>query len=93
MLYFLVSLIVCLLIGIVYLMIQNAQIKQVHYENMNKLQGVIALLHEKQILLNDKISIATAYSTTHKNDMKTLGETIVELQKVFVEIVSNKNNK
>jgi hypothetical protein len=56
MLYFLVSLIVCLLIGIVCLLIHNAQIKQVHYENMNKLQGVIALLHEKQILLNDKVS-------------------------------------
>lgn len=93
MLYFLVSIIACLLIGMVYLLIQNAQIKQVHDENMNKLQGVIALLHEKQLLLNDKVSIATAYSTTHKNDMKILGETIVELQKVFVEIISNKNIK
>jgi len=93
MLYFLGFLIVCLLIGIVYLLIQNVQIKQVHYENMKKLQRVITLLHEKQLLLNDKVSIATAYSTTHKNDMKTLGETIVELQKVFVEIISNKNNK
>ncbi len=93
MVYFLMLLIAILLIAMVYLLVQNNQIKQTHHNNMEKLQGVIASLHQKQSILNDKVLIASEYDSTYLNDMKTLGDNIVELQKVFVEIISNKNNK
>lgn len=93
MLYFLIVLIALLLFGMIYLFMQNRQLKKAHLENIEKLQGVISSLHQKQLKLNDKVSIASEYNSTYLNDMKTLGDNIVELQKVFVDIISNKNNK
>ena len=90
MFYFLVFLSVFLLIGIIYLLFRNSQIKKLHHANMQKLQSIIVVLHEKQLLLNDKVVIVSDYNIAYKNDMKTLVDTIVELQKVFVEIISNK---
>ncbi|MBL7887010.1 MAG: hypothetical protein JNJ52_09695 [Flavobacterium sp.] len=58
---------------------------------MSKLQEIISSLHTKQQLLNDKVIISTEYKSNYTRDMKALGDEVVELQKVFVEIISNKN--
>ncbi len=58
---------------------------------MAKLQEIISSLHTKQQLLNDKVVISTEYKSNYTRDMKALGDEVVELQKVFVEIISNKN--
>ena len=91
MIYILVLLILFLLIVIFYLFIQNNKIREAHLKNMTKLQEIISSLHTKQQLLNDKVVISTEYKSNYTRDMKALGDEVVELQKVFVEIISNKN--
>ncbi len=91
MVYILLSLILLLLSIIFYLFIQNNKIREAHLKNMSKLQEIISSLHTKQQLLNDKVIISTEYKSNYTRDMKALGDEVVELQKVFVEIISNKN--
>jgi uncharacterized protein YlxW (UPF0749 family) len=91
MIYILLILIVLLLSVIFYLFFQNTKIKEEHLNNMAKLHGIISSLHSKQQLLNDKVIISTEYKSNYSRDMKALGDEVVELQKVFVEIISNKN--
>lgn len=85
-------LIVVLLIVVAFLGFQNSKIKQQHYSNMEQLQGVISSLHQKQMLLKDRVTIASEYNSNYTKDMKNLGDAVVELQKVFLEIISNKKN-
>ena len=92
MLYLLLFLILILLCFIVFLVINNSQIKGEHYKNMEKLHDIITSLHYKQKLLNDKVIISTDYSTNYSKDMKAIGDEVVELQKVFIDIISNRNN-
>jgi predicted negative regulator of RcsB-dependent stress response len=91
MVYILWLLIVVLLIVVVVLGFQNSKIKQQHYSNMAQLQGIISSLHQKQMLLKDKVTIASEYNFNYAKDMKNLGDEVVELQKVFLEIINNKN--
>jgi hypothetical protein len=49
-------------------------------------------LYHKQKDLNEKLVITSDYSFSHKIKVKKLQEEIVKLQKVFLEIISNKNN-
>lgn len=82
-----------LLFVIGYLFATNNKIKAAHNNNINQLHELIFSLHQKQQLLNDKVLISNEYSTTYTKDMKALGDEVVELQKVFIDIISNKNNK
>lgn len=91
MIYILLILILLLLSVIFYLFIQNNKIKEEHLNNMSKLHGIISSLHSKQQLLNDKVIISNEYKTNYSKDMKALGDEVVELQKVFIDIISNKN--
>lgn len=91
MIYILMLLILFLLTVVFYLFIQNNKIRETHLKNMTKLQEIISSLHTKQQLLNDKVVISTEYKSNYNRDMKALGDEVVELQKVFVEIISNKN--
>lgn len=91
MIYILILLILFLLTVVFYLFIQNNKIRETHLKNMTKLQEIISSLHTKQQLLNDKVVISTEYKSNYNRDMKALGDEVVELQKVFVEIISNKN--
>ncbi|WP_324215394.1 hypothetical protein [Flavobacterium sp.] len=91
MIYILLILILILLSVIFYLFIQNNKIKEEHVKNMTKLQGIISSLHFKQQLLNDKVVISNEYKTNYSKDMKALGDEVVELQKVFIDIISNGN--
>lgn len=63
-----------------------------HKSSMEKLETLLATLNHKQLYLNDKISISSDYNSNHKVRVKKLSEEIVNLQKVFLEIISIKNN-
>ena len=93
MIYTLLFLIVVLLIVVVVvvLYLQNSKIKRLHSRNMEQLQVIISSLYEKQLLLKNKVLIASEYNSNYTKDMKNLGDEVVELQKVFLEIINNKN--
>jgi hypothetical protein len=92
MVYILLFVIVILLMIVAFLGFQNSKIRQQHHSNMEQLQGIISSLHQKQMLLKDKVTIATEYNANYSKDMKNIGDEVVELQKVFLEIISNKKN-
>jgi len=89
----LLILILVLLSFIFYLFIQNNKIKEEHLTTKTKLQSILFSLHKKQQLLNDKVIISTVYKSNYSKDMKALGDEVVELQKVFIDIISNRNYK
>lgn len=93
MIYILVILILMLLAIIIYLFIDNNKIRDAHAQNIQKLQEIIFSLHHKQKMLNEKVVISNEYSSNYSKDMKSLGDEVVELQKVFIEIISNRNYK
>ncbi len=92
MIYLLVVLILILLVVVVYLFTDNYNLRNQHTENIQKLQEIIFSLHSKQKLLNEKVTISTAFTSNYSKDMKSLGDEVVVLQKVFLEIISNRNN-
>jgi len=56
MVYILLFVIVILLIIVAFLGFQNSKLKQQHYNNMEQLQGIISSLHQKQMLLKDRVT-------------------------------------
>lgn len=86
-----IILFVILIFTSIYLFINNIRIKRIHERKMNKLKKVIRSLHEKQRLLNDKVIINTDFNASYTKDMKALGDEVVELQRVFLELISEKN--
>lgn len=93
MIYFLSILIITLLLVIIYLFNANYKIKAAHASTIERLQDIIHALHDKQKQLNEKVVISTAYSSNYVKDMKALGDEVVALQKVFIDIISNRNYK
>ena len=91
MIYILVILIILMLFIIIYLFITNSSIKDEHAKNMEKLQLIICSLHSKQQSLNNQVVISDDYKSNYYKDMKALGDEVVELQKVFIDIISNGN--
>jgi len=93
MIYILVILILMLLAIIIYLFIDNNKIRNEHAKNIQKLQEIIFSLHHKQKMLNEKVTISDEYKSNYSKDMKSLGDEVVKLQKVFIDIISNRNYK
>jgi hypothetical protein len=56
---------------------------------MEKLEAIISSLNYKQKQLNEKILISKEFTSSYSNEMKTIGEEIVCLQKVLLDIISN----
>lgn len=79
-------------IVLIVLFVNNKNIKDIHQQNINKLEGIIESLYEKQNRLNDKVMISNEYNTNYNKEMKLLGNEVVELQKVFINIIVNENN-
>ena len=75
-----------------FLSFQNYKMKEEHKASILKLETLLATLNHKQLCLNDKISISSDYNSNQKVRVKKLSEEIVNLQKVFLEIISNQNN-
>lgn len=82
-----------LLAIIIYLFIDNNKIRNEHAKNIQKLQEIIFSLHHKQKMLNEKVTISDEYKSNYSKDMKSLGDEVVKLQKVFIDIISNRNYK
>ncbi len=93
MVYILLLLVVFLLLVVLFLLFQNARIRKAHLQNIHKLQSVITSLHIRQQQLNEKVVISSAYNENYTRDMKALGDEVFELQKVFIDIISNRNYK
>lgn len=91
MIYFLGFLILALLSIIVYLFNSNYKIRSEHHKTISRLQDIIFSLHDRQKQLNEKVLISNEYSSNYMKDMKALGDEVVELQKVFIDIISNRN--
>ncbi len=90
MIYILLFLIVILTLVVAVLFFQNSKIKEQHKENMLILNQIISSLHQKQILLNDQVSIASDYNSNYTKNIKSIADEVVALQKVFLEIISSK---
>ncbi|WP_374542849.1 hypothetical protein [Flavobacterium sp.] len=57
---------------------------------MKKLKQVIYSLHDKQKKLNEKVIINSDFNASYSKDMKAIGDEVVELQRVFLEMISEK---
>lgn len=90
--YILLFFIVVLLLMVGFLSFQNYKMKEEHKASIIKLETLLDTLNHKQLSLNNKISISSDYNFNHKVRVKKLSEEIVNLQKVFLEIISNQNN-
>ncbi|MBY0488113.1 MAG: hypothetical protein K2P85_13150 [Flavobacteriaceae bacterium] len=86
-----VLLIVVLLLVISFLIYKNAEIRKRHAKTMEQLHQMIVALNQRQKMLNDKVFISDEYNSNYRKDMKNLGDDVVELQKVFMEIISKGN--
>ena len=73
------------------LFFKNKSIKSSHDATILKLQEIINSLYQKQKQLNEKVLISDEYRSNYTKDMKSLGDEVVELQKVFINIITNKN--
>ena len=71
---------------------QNYKMKEEHKASVLKLETLLDTLNHKQLSLNNKVSISFDYNSNQKVRVKKLSEEIVNLQKVFLEIISNQNN-
>jgi hypothetical protein len=47
-------------------------------------------LHDKQKKLNEKVIINSDFNASYSKDMKAIGDEVVELQRVFLEMISEK---
>lgn len=86
-----VFLIVVLLLVILILIYKNAEIRNSHAKTMQQLHQIIIALNQRQEMLNNKVFISDEYTSSYRKDMKNLGDDVVELQKVFMEIISKGN--
>jgi hypothetical protein len=90
--YFLLFVVFCLLVLVFFLSFQNHKIRQDHKKSIQKLEQLLDTMYQKQKVLNEKIVITSDYGFNHKIKTKKIFDEIVKLQKVFLEIITNKNN-
>jgi hypothetical protein len=90
MIYILISILLSVILLVAYLFADNFKIKSQHAQKMEKLEAIISSLNYKQKQLNEKILISKEFTSSYSNEMKVIGAEIVQLQKVFLDIISNK---
>ncbi len=66
--------------------------KNTYKTRINELESVLNVLYQKETILNNKIIMLSNFNSNHKAKLKKLSEEIINLQKNFLEIISNKNN-
>lgn len=86
----LITLLVFFVFIVFFLVFSNTKIKQKHTENLDRHQEVIFSLNQKQKLLKTKIEIANQNRIDNLENIKIISNEIVELQKVFITLISNK---
>ena len=72
----------------VFLVFKSSKIKQKNAENLEQLQGVIISLNKKHKFLNTKIEISAEFKMVYLKDVKTISNEIVELQKIFIDLLN-----
>ena len=83
---------VLMLLFLIFIVLKkNVQLKKEHLKNVKQLKANIFSLSLKQKELNDKLIISKNFDASFKNDFKTIGEEIVSLQELFLDIISEKN--
>lgn len=92
MLLLLTLLILVLCLTVLFLANKNRKLKKSHAENIARLESIILSLNKKQQELSTKVLITSEYDAHYRNDMKSLGDEVLELQKIFISILSNKNS-
>lgn len=75
-----------------FLLIQNNKIRVKHKVTLQKLEGLIVALQQQQAFLTERVSINSDYNSNYMLKAKKLSEEIVNLQKVFLEVISNTYN-
>lgn len=75
-----------------FLLIQNNKIRVKHKVTLQKLEGLIVALQQQQTFLTERVSINSDYNSNYMLKAKKLSEEIVNLQKVFLEVISNTYN-
>lgn len=85
-----ITIILILLLLIFIVLKKNVQLKKEHLKNIKQFKANIYSLSLKQKELNDKLLISQPFDASFKNEFKTIGEEIISLQELFLNIISEK---
>lgn len=85
-----ITIILILLLLIFIVLKKNVQLKKEHLKNIKQFKANIYSLSLKQKELNDKLLISQHFDASFKNEFKTIGEEIISLQELFLNIISEK---
>lgn len=85
-----ITIILILLLIIFIVLKKNVQLKKEHLKNIKQFKANIYSLSLKQKELNDKLLISQHFDASFKNEFKTIGEEIISLQELFLNIISEK---
>lgn len=85
-----ITIILILLLLIFIVLKKNVQLKKKHLKNIKQFKANIYSLSLKQKELNDKLLISQHFDASFKNEFKTIGEEIISLQELFLNIISEK---
>lgn len=88
MTYILLFITIVLVITVLFLLYQMNDIKTKHKMKVDKLETIISTLYQQQLLLNERVSISNDYDSVYKKKLKIVSDEIVELQKVFLDVIS-----
>jgi hypothetical protein len=69
--------------------VNNVKKLDQHSQKLESLEAIISSLNYKQTQLNEKLLISKEFNSSYSNEMKVIGAEIVQLQKVFLDIISN----
>ena len=83
------SMILFLFFLVIYLLVNNVKKLDQHSQKLESLEAIISSLNYKQTQLNEKLLISKEFNSSYSNEMKVIGAEIVQLQKVFLDIISN----
>lgn len=92
MTYIIILLVSVLFTLLLYFVNHYNTLKKEHYQTISRLQDVIKSLNEKNKLLSQTNKIAENYQIQYLENRKVLGDTIVDIQKTLLEIVSYSKN-
>ena len=85
-----ITILLILLLLIFIVLKKNVQLKKKHLKNIKQFKANIYSLSLKQKELNDKLLISQYFDASFKNEFKTIGEEIISLQELFLNIISEK---
>lgn len=88
MTYILLFITIVLVITVLFLLYQMNDIKTKHKMKVDKLETIISTLYQQQLLLNERVSMSNDYDSVYKKKLKIVSDEIVELQKVFLDVIS-----